>query len=217
METVHGIAESPIMIESKLIITETSQARKGLKRKAIASCPLTKGEIIDREAPLLGPIPESQSKYDFTSAFFTRFDKEKDKFQWLKANFHASPYFLKGTDEVKMQEIAQRHGVTLAKVKTVYKIIATNAWYTPDHADSYGVLFHRFSQINHSCEANAKFARGDGPDYSWTLEARRPIEKDEEITLCYEVDLCEGEKGERQAKLRSAFGFDCTCRKCVRE
>lgn len=72
-------------------------------------------------------------------------------------------------------------------------------------------LFLNTSRCNHSCSPNAKWD-WDTATFSLSLSAVRPIRCGEEITIQYTSPVRPWE--ERQALLRSLYGFTCYCSAC---
>ncbi|KAI0253604.1 hypothetical protein BJV78DRAFT_1098144, partial [Lactifluus subvellereus] len=62
-----------------------------------------------------------------------------------------------------------------------------------------------------SCAPNALF-RWNQEMFAAEVRALRPIARGEEVTMCYIPEL-EGYSS-RQARLRDAYGFTCTCELC---
>jgi hypothetical protein len=95
-------------------------------------------------------------------------------------------------------------------------VLRTNNWGVgalPGHDAPYGGTGAIISRINHSCAPNALF-RWNEEMFAAEVRALRPIARGEEVTMCYVPEL-EG-YASRQARLRDAYGFTCTCELCAR-
>jgi hypothetical protein len=64
-----------------------------------------------------------------------------------------------------------------------------------------------------SCAPNALF-RWNEEMFAAEVRALRPIPRGEEVTMCYVPEL--ERHSARQARLRDAYGFTCTCELCAR-
>ncbi|KAI0306262.1 hypothetical protein B0F90DRAFT_728351 [Multifurca ochricompacta] len=98
----------------------------------------------------------------------------------------------------------------------VIGVLRTNNWgigALPGHDAPYGGTGAIISRINHSCAPNALF-RWNEDMFAAEVRALRPIARGEEVTMCYVPEL-EG-YASRQARLRDAYGFTCTCELCMR-
>ena len=73
--------------------------------------------------------------------------------------------------------------------------------------------FYLISRVTNSCAPNALF-RWNEEMFAAEVRALRPIARGEEVTMCYVPEL-EG-YASRQARLRDAYGFTCTCELCAR-
>jgi hypothetical protein len=77
---------------------------------------------------------------------------------------------------------------------------------------SQTAVFSVISFIDHSCEPNCKIKdHGNG----MSIEAKKPLEPREEITICYVPHDMSYEQ--RQMRFQQFYGFKCTCPKCIRE
>jgi hypothetical protein len=91
----------------------------------------------------------------------------------------------------------------------------------PSKAVGFG-LFETLSCVNHSCQPNAMImevpvSKNNGNKFSVVLKSLEKIEKGSEILISY-IDLSTVlTLTERQTELRSAYGFECKCRRCLRE
>jgi hypothetical protein len=74
-----------------------------------------------------------------------------------------------------------------------------------------GAVYPTICLINHSCVPNAHNNWNSAEGHE-TIHAVRFIEKGTEITIPYERG---GPSSERQAYLKKAFGFTCTCSACT--
>lgn len=72
------------------------------------------------------------------------------------------------------------------------------------------VILFNGTMLNHSCLPNIMF----GPDGEYMVfEAYREIKKGEELCDSY-VDISES-RNKRKARLKSQYGFDCVCVRCI--
>lgn len=76
---------------------------------------------------------------------------------------------------------------------------------------SAGGIYPTICLINHSCLPNSHNNWDEAAEHE-TIHAIRPIKAGEEITIPYDHG---GPSAERQAFLKSAFGFDCKCSTCT--
>ncbi|KAK0627916.1 SET domain-containing protein 5 [Immersiella caudata] len=90
-------------------------------------------------------------------------------------------------------------------------ICKTNALPLSHESLSAGV-FLTASRINHSCAPNAQNIWNASLG-KITIHAVRDIDADSEITISYLEPFLP--RPERRAKLASAFGFDCVCKRCA--
>ncbi|KAJ7615433.1 hypothetical protein FB45DRAFT_1008361 [Roridomyces roridus] len=81
------------------------------------------------------------------------------------------------------------------------------------HAElsTHRAVFLNMSRCNHSCSPNAAW-HYDSPSFSLSLEALRPIEAGEEITVAYITTTCSA--AERSARLEAMYNFTCSCTIC---
>ncbi|KAJ6532887.1 hypothetical protein DFH09DRAFT_932988 [Mycena vulgaris] len=78
---------------------------------------------------------------------------------------------------------------------------------------THRAIFPITSRCNHSCSPNAKW-HWDARSFSLTLQALRPIDTGQEITVAYITPTCA--RAERRAKLKMMYGFTCRCPSCTR-
>lgn len=90
-------------------------------------------------------------------------------------------------------------------------IVDTNAIEGPGYISVNNV----FSMFNHSCEPNTETS---GWDYgkSECCTTIRPVKKGEQLFISYlSIDQMKMSKEEHGAKIKSRWGFDCKCQKCI--
>lgn len=77
--------------------------------------------------------------------------------------------------------------------------------------DEYS-LFLDLSFYNHSCRPNCiHLSAEDGSEHLFTL---RDVNKGEELTICYQMDMNIPNE-ERKLQMKEFYGFDCTCESCL--
>ncbi|KAJ7176097.1 hypothetical protein C8R43DRAFT_872919 [Mycena crocata] len=73
-------------------------------------------------------------------------------------------------------------------------------------------IFLNTSRCNHSCAPNALW-HWDASSFSLSLEALRPIQAGQEITVAYITPTYN--RAERRAKLKTMYNFSCHCDTCA--
>eukprot|EP01134_Creolimax_fragrantissima_P001743 CFRG1743T1 len=101
-------------------------------------------------------------------------------------------------------------------VEGVYGRIRLNSFgfdlYAPDGSrHRLSALYDTASYFNHSCTPNAE-VRSDGGCIE--IVTNTPVEKGEEIYLCYDYENEGMDVAERKRKLWMNYGFECNCRLC---
>ena len=89
----------------------------------------------------------------------------------------------------------------------------------PDAGQYYIAINPLYTFFNHSCHPNVTYEQGkSGPDSILRMKATRKVKAGEELFINYlpAKDLAL-HVSERQKRLRSWFGHDCQCVKCVKE
>ncbi|KAJ7719441.1 hypothetical protein DFH07DRAFT_761131 [Mycena maculata] len=78
---------------------------------------------------------------------------------------------------------------------------------------THRAIFLNVSRCNHSCGPNAVW-HWDATSFSLSLEALRPIEAGQEITVAYITPT--HSRAERRARLKMMYNFSCRCEFCAR-
>ena len=107
------------------------------------------------------------------------------------------------------------------ETKSIAGIIGTNGIPFEVDGEDFGGIFPRASRFNHSCDANAIYLYNTALGLL-TVHAAKTISAGDEITFNYLPPFTESlplggaisARGLRQQRLRSAFGFECSCAWC---
>ncbi|XP_031635010.1 SET domain-containing protein SmydA-8-like [Contarinia nasturtii] len=74
------------------------------------------------------------------------------------------------------------------------------------------LIFDTFSYFNHACSPNAlHFIEGN----RMTLISSCPISTQQEVNICYKECGAENDTNQRRQLLKSEWGFDCNCTRCM--
>lgn len=97
-------------------------------------------------------------------------------------------------------------------MKLYFLKIRRNAFSFENHPS---LLFYS-TKMNHSCNPNVKYYKDTKDNREcMTFKTKRPIEANEELFDSY-IDFSL-KKSERQNALKTCYGFECACDKCIDE
>lgn len=96
------------------------------------------------------------------------------------------------------------------------KIMITNVFGINRNDNSLigGGIFPLGSFFNHSCAQNVVRISVEG---KLAFVVVRPIEKNQQLFICYRENFLETGKRERQADIQTTYGFKCSCEACAHD
>ena len=206
----------------------------GRGRGVVTRRALRRGEIV-RELPMVystgtSPVvPMPTHPWALTHAIMGRPDAARVWERFADDAFErALPVW--DADDVRAQRhLAQVHKRPPAEVKRGYAAVAARnleshvcVEVAPGRAEMRTVgfgFYELFGFLNHSCEPAVDLISMDVATGVKGLRVLRDLAEGEEVTMAYICEPLEEKMAtpERRAMLKSRFGFDCLCSRCLRE